>query len=249
MNYSSYNTASTFTTKLNETIELDGSWEVGFIEASFPADVENVPDNSFYYDVYFTDQHSSTVVLPRGVYGSVRVVLITLLAQQRKTLNLQGSNAKIILRKESVTNHITLKISDTATDVVGVRFSNNLAHMLGFAANRTYDGHEIYTSEHPVSLYEGLNLVYVYCDLLEQVLVGDTKAPLLRIINRTTLTKFNAVSHATFNPIQYIPLQKKYFDTIAIKLMTDVGERMPFVVVKSILVIEFRRCADPYLLL
>ena len=100
--------------------------------------------------------------------------------------------------------------------------------MLGFAANRTYDGHEIYTSEHPVSLYEGLNLVYVYCDLLEQVLVGDTKAPLLRIINRTTSTKNNAVSHATFNPVQYVPLQKKYLDTIAIKLMTDVGERMPF---------------------
>ena len=148
-----------------------------------------------------------------------------------------------------MTNLITLKISDTATDVVGVRFSNNLAHMLGFASIHTYDGREIYTSEHPVSLYEGLNLVYVYCDLLEQVPVGDTKAPLLRIINRTTSTKNNAVSHATFNPVRYVPLQKKYFDTIAIKLMTDVGERMPFVVGKSILVIEFRRYAHPYLLL
>jgi len=58
--------------------------------------------------------------------------------------------------------------------------------------------------------------------------------------------KNNAVSHrshATFNPVRYVPLQKKYFDTIAVKLMTDVGERMPFVVGKSILVIEFRRCA------
>ena len=168
MIYSPQNTASEFTTKLNEFIELDGNWEVGLIEASFPADVENVPDDCFYYVVYFTDRHSSTVVLPRGVYGSVRVVLITLLAQQRKTLNLHGSNTKIILRKESVTNHITLKINDTATDVVGVRFSNNLAHMLGFASNRTYDGREIYTSEHPVSLYKGLNLVYVYCDLLNK---------------------------------------------------------------------------------
>jgi len=115
MIYSPQNTASEFTTKLNEFIELDGNWEVGSIEASFPADVENAPDNSFYYVVYFTDRHSSTVVLPRGVYGSVRVVLITLLAQQRKTLNLQGSNAKVILRKESVTNHITLKITRPPT--------------------------------------------------------------------------------------------------------------------------------------
>jgi len=113
MIYSPLNTASEFTTKLNEFIELDGNWVIGLIEASFPADVENVQENSFYYVVYFTDRHPSTVVLPRGVYGSVRVVLITLSAQQRITLNLQGSNAKIILRKESVKNHITLKINDS----------------------------------------------------------------------------------------------------------------------------------------
>jgi len=64
MNYSPFNTASEFTTKLNEFIELDGNWEVGLIEASFPAAVENVPDDSFYYVVYFTDRRSSTVVLP-----------------------------------------------------------------------------------------------------------------------------------------------------------------------------------------
>ena len=62
MIYSPQNTASEFTTKLNEFIELDGNCEVGLIEASFPADVENVPDCSFHYVVYFTDRHSSTVV-------------------------------------------------------------------------------------------------------------------------------------------------------------------------------------------
>ena len=51
MIYSPLNTASTFTTKLNEFIELDGNWEIGLIEASFPADVENVQENSFYYVV------------------------------------------------------------------------------------------------------------------------------------------------------------------------------------------------------
>jgi len=119
--------------------------------------------------------------------------------------------------------------------------------MLGFDSNRTYDGHDVYTLEYPACLNEGTNLVYVYCDLLEQVLVGDTKAPLLRIINRNSSTNLNAVSHAKFNPVQYDPLQKTYFDTVAVKLMTDVGERMPIVAGKSILVIEFRRCAHLYL--
>jgi len=74
------------------------------------------------------------------------------------------------------------------------------------------------------------------------------EAPLLRIIDRTSPEKSN-VTHVTFNPVQYVPLQKKHFDTIAIKLATDGGERVPFIAGKSILIIEFRRCAHPYLLL
>ena len=97
-------------------------------------------------------------------------------------------------------------------------------------------------------MYENLHLVYVYCDLLEQVLVGDTKASLLRIIDRTSPEKSN-VTRVTFNPVQCVPLQKKHFDTITIKLATDGGERMPFVAGKSILIIEFRRFAHQYLLL
>jgi len=37
MNYYPNNTASLYTTKLNEVIKLDGNWEVGLLEASFPS--------------------------------------------------------------------------------------------------------------------------------------------------------------------------------------------------------------------
>ena len=55
MNYSPCNTASTFTTKLNETMELDGSWEVGLLEITIPKCVENVTDGSYHYDVFMSD--------------------------------------------------------------------------------------------------------------------------------------------------------------------------------------------------
>ena len=154
----------------------------------------------------------------------------------------------MVLRRDQSRNRITVSIANTATDVVGVRFSPDLARMLGFSSDRTYGGRDIHVAEHPVSIYENLHLVYVYCDLLEQVLVGDTKAPLLRIIDRTSPEKSN-VMHVASNPVQYVPLQKKHFDTMAIKLATDGGERVPFVAGKWILIIEFRRWAHPYLLL
>jgi len=72
MNYSPHNTASEFTTKLNEFIEMDGSWEVDLVEASFPANVVNVPDNTFHYVVYFDNESTSTIELPKEEFTTMR---------------------------------------------------------------------------------------------------------------------------------------------------------------------------------
>ena len=141
---------------------------------------------------------------------------------------MQVANTKLVLRRDPSRNRLTVSIANTATDVVGVIFSLDLA--------RTYEGHDIHVTEYPVSIDENLHLVYVYCDLLEQVIVGDTKAPLLYITDRMSPGKTN-VTHVTYNSVRYVLLQKKHFYTIAIKLATDSGERVPFVAGKSIFII------------
>jgi len=105
-------------------------------------------------------------------------------------------------------------------------------------------------AENPIHLSAKIN-VYIYCDLLEHVLVGDTKTPLLRIVNRKTHVRrlHDNVEHVTFNAVQYVPVQKKCFDTVWIQMMTDIGHPMPFVPGKSLVVLEFRRMAHPYLVL
>jgi len=49
----------TITTKLNGIIELEGDWEVGLTELSFPSDVENVLDGRCYYTIRVEDQFFS----------------------------------------------------------------------------------------------------------------------------------------------------------------------------------------------
>jgi len=63
MNYSPNNTASQFTTKLNEVVELDGNWEVGLLEVSFPDKVENVNSDDFYYYMLQENGELSRTVL------------------------------------------------------------------------------------------------------------------------------------------------------------------------------------------
>jgi len=52
--------------------------------------------------------------------------------------------------------------------------------------------------------------------------------------------------HQVFNPILYVPLQKKNFDTVEINIMTDVGVPVPFRLGKSFVVMEFRRAIHSY---
>jgi len=42
MDYYPDNTLARYTTKLTNTVELEGEWEVGLAEISFPSEVENV---------------------------------------------------------------------------------------------------------------------------------------------------------------------------------------------------------------
>jgi len=88
--------------------------------------------------------------------------------------------------------------------------------------------------------------MYVYCDLLEHVVIKDTKAPLFRIVNKPV--RLYGIVHKIFNLVLYVPLQKKNFDTVEINIMADTGKPIPFRSgkPKSLVVLEFRRSIYPY---
>ena len=127
---------------------------------------------------------------------------------------------------------------------VSVDFSPDLARISGLRSDETYVSGEDVISEREPNLSSNIRSVYVYCDLLEHVPVGDTKAPLLRIVDKSTELEGNV--HRVFNPTLYVPLQKKCFDTVEIDMMTDTGDPVPFLSGKSFVVLEFRRVIHPY---
>jgi len=197
MDYYPQNTVAQCTTKLNGQIELDGEWEVGLTEISFPFDVDNVLERECYFVVNNPEYVDSSlnITLAAGYYGTF---------EELST----GLHDAQVLRIAHV----------TSIHRVPVRFS--------------FD-----TERNRVKM-----TVLVYCDLVEHVPVGDTKAPLLRIVNRMS----ERGVHETFNPPLYIPLQKRCFDTVEINLMTDTGLPIPFRFGKSFVVLEFRRAAYKY---
>jgi len=90
----------------------------------------------------------------------------------------------------------------------------------------------------------GIHSLYVYSDVLENVPVGDTEAPLLRVVDASGHSGENI--HRTFDRPRYVPIQKKRFDSIEIDIKDDVGLPIGFEGGKLIVVLHFRRASSPY---
>ena len=69
MDHFPHNTAARYTTKLVETLELEGAWKVGLLEIASPSSIENVSEGQCYYTIYFKPNSSYTIVrVPAGLY-------------------------------------------------------------------------------------------------------------------------------------------------------------------------------------
>ena len=80
--------------------------------------------------------------------------------------------------------------------------------------------------------------IYVYCDIVQSQVVGDTIAKLLRSVpieggNGEAVTR-------TYNNIQYVPVQTKSFEDIQILLRDDTGLAIPFERGEVLMTLHFR---------
>jgi len=177
MNYHPNNTASQYTTKLNEVIELDGSWEVRLLEASFPSKVYNVTSNNCYSTMYTGSSGFFEVYLPSRMYTTSQELANALLAAQREACGMSPVDKVFVyFRIQRRRNFLAVKILAQAVNVARMSFSAELAQVLGFDSDEVYSGHIEHKATRPINVKRTENLLYVYCDLLKQVLVRDTKA-------------------------------------------------------------------------
>ena len=131
----------------------------------------------------------------------------------------------------------------TANNVV-VRMNRALANLLGMGSDGIQDFTNFaYTAPTAinVTVQAQITTLYVYCNILEHVIVGDSTAPLLRVVESQINQKKTRMHD--LNTSLFVPVQKKSFDTIEIWIMTDTGHPVPFSSSsgKSHVVLEFKK--------
>jgi len=227
------NTATQYTIKLPRPINLHGGdWEVALTELSVPSIFDNVVSGMCYIKLTNpeTSINNSTVnnyIVEPGHYNEDSLL---------SYLNHQVATDGILFVMEN--GKVELRNSGNFK----VYLSSMLRNKLGFV-NMLNDGFEggRHIAENKCDINrETVQTLFIYCNILEHVVVGDVMAPLLHMVDMKRM-QLHGKMHETPHAPLYVPLQKKQFDTIEINIMTDTGDPVYFVDGKTVTILEFKR--------
>ena len=224
------------------SLALNPNSDTGTIRLKFP------PEDKELYKI--------EVRIPHGYYESVHDMIREMNKSLSKILPYSTLTQTPNAKDENLMPRV--KYQDTSRKVSFVMyrgqslsFSAAMATILGVSAkqnpSKVKDEDSFGWSANGVcDITRGINYLMVYCDLLEHVPVGDTKAPLLRIVDATGAN--GEIIHRSFDEPRYIPLQKKHFDSVEIDIRDDLGKPVAFENGKLVVTLHFRQTKSPYFL-
>lgn len=121
-------------------------------------------------------------------------------------------------------NRYTMKCTISLPPNIIMQLPVNLGLQLGFGGGTFIT--EKTEGRHVVDLKFRAQTVYVYSDIVKHSIVGDKRAPLLRIVNVNPL--LGDTQTVAFQPLIYQPVSKTSFKEIGIYLRDGTGRPIPF---------------------
>ena len=77
----------------------------------------------------------------------------------------------------------------------------------------------------------GCNTIFLYCDLVQNEILGDSRTALLRVIpltERSTTAKHQQQNYQTFNNPQWRRIVKSSIESFSVSLRNETGQMVPF---------------------
>ena len=212
-NYFPNNTASCYSTPLDDPYDLPGEWEVGLLSATYTTCI-----NTFNNDkIIVTDNdNSKMIVLPPCSFQEVGEAVLFLNS---------NVNDKRIKFSYNSTKQITVSITDAALTVI---FDDALSDILAFDKD-SFTGPISYTGTAPMSLTRCIQSLYIYSNIGSNVRVGNTEAPLLAIVPFPTQKKCKMFTEKSFKSPMYIHVKQNRLSQIDVGIYDGAGDLVPFV--------------------
>lgn len=243
-----------YTTRLREEINLTGKWEVAVKRIDLPITWYNIQSDNNMFQVFHRSFKWQKLYIEKGRYNTnedfvtevERVIQEFLL---RAKSNNPGGPVKWPKNIFAYNTHsLKVKINLGKLEGMKLKFSPNFAGMLGFEARKTViDGHAgVAIPPYVVDVHHGRYKLYIYTDIIENRMIGDTIAPVLAKVVIDPRSRSPVYEHWFKEPV-YVPLRTHRFQTIRIHIRDDTGNIVPFQSGKSEVDLLFRQSKPNFL--
>jgi hypothetical protein len=267
LDYYPESTLTSFQVKLPHPITLIGQYEVGLKELHYPHNWEmgnielSEPEDEMAMLIYdrttlapHPDRHTLSCVAGKKTYDSLDILLRCINDEiQTRRRNTNSTDPFYTTKKDmprmeydkTLGRFVIYNDVSSGLKYVKLHLSEKLAKRFGFEPDQfrldvnkvepaVYAKHIIRKARHT------FDYLYVYTDIIQSSVVGNTVAPLLRIVG-VKGEEGDTISFI-FEEALYFKLLKNTFDSVQIKIRDDTGRPIPFQSQgRTIAVLHFRK--------
>lgn len=239
------NKTSHFITPLVRPLILEppNAWEIALVECFYPYSWYTINEKSgkvsFGTETHATGWYPESEI-PEGYYRTARDLMTTIWKKKPETLQ-----AKYKFTEFDRKVNIILYKTET------IRFNRTLARMLGYekvslGPVESKSKHS-FLGDHPLEMRPFYHM-YIYTDLVEPSIVGDTEAPILAVVSLDQDKLWGGMCFKEVLNPQYYTINKTFISNIEVKIMNEYGELIKFEFGKTLLKLHVRRRAPrlPY---
>lgn len=234
------NQISNYKTKLTKQLDLKGQWEVAMLEIQYPRTWKTFSKEDATFLVTDTKLKQTTrVTITRGFYNDINALISEINARMLPLTTTLGYDQ--IKHKVFIKTHQDI-------DIV---FKGSLAVILGFkpdvkhsCAKDWTDVNRKHYAPHPADINAGFYALFVYSDIVEYQLVGDSFVPLLRRVHISGSN--HDIITVSYNQPHYVTTTKALINDIAIEVKDDQNKHVNFSYGKVVVKLHFRPVKQEY---
>lgn len=230
------NTLAEYRVQLPNSIQLNGEWEVALTEIQYKKNWRNI---RMFYNVFYVraprkEPIIDRITIPPGHYHTLQEVI----HHMNEAVTREGYEKDVVFSYSELSRKVTVQLNNGTELLFG-----QIGPQLGFSDGQNLSGSA--TARKEADLNMDFHSLYIYTDIVEAQMVGDSQVPLIRVVPvETTATE---IVMKTFLSPQYIPVSRKQFSTIEINIRLHTGELAPFADGHLLVTLHFRQTRPAYL--
>ena len=238
-----HNRSNCYRTNLPCDINLSGDWEVAVGELFLTVSQFNV-DNGTLRDrqIIFKNKNGDgniaflVITISAGHYSTLADLISEI---NREVQEVIPDTCKFSI--DSITQRSIISLNNTS-NLTLFYIGKEIAYILGFELETeilfSAKGQAVSSSACDISA--NLNQVYIYTNIIQNCVVGNSMSKLIKIVN-ISKGSFGQSLHFEFSRPQYHTLVNKHFNEIEIELRSGSGQLFPFHFGNTIVQLVFKR--------